>query len=261
MRIFLTTVSGIIGIIILAACVIGFIFWSRVPDMLANNLSNKLKVSVEVDAVDLSWGDISIKKVVIGNPPGSILSEAFSCRRIDILAPFHRFFNQQIVIDQINISDVYLGLEFASASSTDGNWSQIMKNVTASEAEATRKSQQEGENAKGASKVKSVLIKSLVLTNINVDVVYRKEGGKVQKLPPIDRIELTNITSEGGLPMDQIMNSVLGQMLKAVFTKQNLQNMLQGILDPQNDTLKNLIQPFKGFFNTRYVEGEEKKVS
>ncbi|MES2122485.1 MAG: hypothetical protein V4492_06880, partial [Chlamydiota bacterium] len=96
---------------------------------------------------------------------------------------------------------------------------------------------------------RSVLIHKLILTNINVDVVYRKDGGKIKRLPPIDRIELTEVSSEGGLPMDQIMNSVLGQMLKSVFEKENLKNMMQDLLQNQGDIQK-YISPFKGLLNT-----------
>jgi uridylate kinase len=97
---------------------------------------------------------------------------------------------------------------------------------------------------------RTVLIHRLVLTNISVDVVYRSDGGKVKRLPKIDQIVLTDVSSEGGVPMDQVMNSVLGQMLKQIFIKENLKNMLDGILQNQgNGTLEKIITPFKGLLN------------
>lgn len=98
-------------------------------------------------------------------------------------------------------------------------------------------------------KTRSVLIRRLILTNIDVDVVYRKEGGKVQRLKRIDRIELTDVSSEGGLPVDQLMNSVLGQMLKSVFEKQNLKNMLQNLLQEPSGTIQKYLGPFQGLWN------------
>ncbi len=265
MKTIFSTLTGIIVVIILAAVIIGFISWSRVPDILANNLSKKLKVSVEINDMSLRWGKIEIDKVSIGNPPGTILSKSFSCNSIDVLAPLPNYLDQRVIIDEIDVNDVYLGLEFDSASGTEGNWTRIMGNLEASTGqEPPGKKKKKGSKkapapAPAPTSQRSVLIRRLILTNINVDVVYRKEGGKIQKLKTIDRIELTNVSSEGGLPMDQVMNSVLGQMLKSVFEKQNLQNMMQDLMQPGN--IQKYIDPFKGFFNTQVDEEEKENLS
>ncbi len=251
MKTFFSTLAGLIVILILAGTVIGYIFWSRVPDILANNLSSKLGVSVQIDDMSLGWGKIDIKKVDVGNTPKSILNKAFSCNLIRVLAPFTNYLDKKIIIDEIDLNDVYLGLEFDSPTSTNGNWTEIMKNLQSSSAPTSGKKRKKDKTPAPTpdENARSVLIHKLILTNINVDVVYRKDGGKVKHLPPIDRIELTEVSSEGGLPMDQVMNSVLGQMLKSVFEKENLKNMMQDLLQNQGDIQK-YISPFKGFFNT-----------
>lgn len=245
MKTFFSTLAGLIIVCILAAVIIGFVFWSRVPDMLSNNLSKKLGVAVQVDDVHLNWGKIIIDKVQISNPPRSILSTAFACQEIDVCAPFNRYLNKRIVIDEIDLKNIYLGLEFDSASDTTGNWTRIMSNLQKNTSSSSGKTQQ----APPTGSERSVLIHRLVLTNIQVDVVYRKEGGKVKKLPLIPRIELTEISSEGGFPMDQIMNSVLGQMLKEVFIKQNLKNMMQELLNNPNLPYQQYLSPFRGLFS------------
>ncbi len=245
MKVFFSTLAGLIVIIILAAVIAGFVLWSRVPDMLANNLSKKMKVSVAIDSIGLGWGKIDLKKIEIGNPPNSMLSKAFSCNEIDVNAPFTRYLNKHIVIDEIDLNDVYLGLEFESASSTKGNWTTIMNNIQSSTAGQVNK--KKGETPPQGTE-RSVLIHRIVLTNINVDVVYKKEGGKVRKLPTIPRMELTEISSEGGLPMDQITNSVLGEMLKQVFIKENLKNMLQELMNQPANPVQQFLSPFKGLF-------------
>lgn len=264
MKAFFSTLGGLIVIILLAAAIVGFIFWSRVPDVLANNLSKKLKVSVEIDNMGLGWGQIDVKKIQIGNPPGSILAKAFSCNEVNVMAPFTRYLHRDVVIDEIDVNDVYLGLEFDSASGTSGNWTTIMgnlKSTTESNPEKTRhrKKRQEEQPQVSADQPPSrtVLIHRLVLTNIDVDVVYRKEGGKVKKLPRIPRIELTEISSEGGFPLDQIMNSVLGEMLKQVFLKQNLKNMLQDFLNNPTSPIQKYLGPFKGLLNAAPSSKEE----
>lgn len=255
MKTFFSTLAGIVVLVILAAVIVGFIFWSRVPDILANHLSEKLKVSVEIDSIGLGWGKIDVKEIQIGNPPGSILAKAFTCNEIDVMAPVTRYLSKNIVIDEIDVKDVYLGLEFDSPSGTSGNWTTIMGNLKSttgagSEPTGSRKKKRKEEPAPSpSSSARTVLIHRLVLTNIDVDVVYRKDGGKVQKLPRIPRIELTEISSEGGVPIDQIMNSVLGEMLKQVFIKQNLKNMLQNLIENPNNPLEPYLRPFKGLFN------------
>jgi uncharacterized protein involved in outer membrane biogenesis len=251
MKTFFSTLTGLIVIIILAAVVTGFIFWSRVPDILANHLSQKMKVSVEIDNIGLGWGKIKINQTQIGNPPGSILAKAFSSGEILVDAPFTHYLKQNVVIDEIDVNDVYLGLEFDSPTGASGNWTTIMGNLKSSMGATEQKKgkRKEKESANANASTRTVLIHRLVLTNIDVDVVYRKDGGKVQKLPRIPRIELTEISSEGGIPLDQIMNSVLGEMLKQVFIKQNLKDMLQNLIDNPNLPFHQYLSPFKGLFN------------
>lgn len=265
MKTFFSTLAGLIVVIILAAVVVGFVFWSRLPDMAANNLSKKLKVTVEIDSFGLSWGKIDAKNIQVGNPPGTILAKAFTCREIDVLAPFTNYLRKRIIIDEIDLQDVYLGLEFDSASGTSGNWTRIMKNLQDSTGTATsekadkqkKRKEKQAPPPPPSDASRSVLIHRIVLTNIDVDVVYRKEGGKVKKLPRIPRIELTEVSSEGGLPMDQILNSVLGEMLKEIFIKENLNNMINEL--PGN--IKKYVEPFRGFFNAVPEEINQDAVS
>ena len=104
---------------------------------------------------------------------------------------------------------------------------------------------------------RSVYIHKLILTNIDVDVVYIKEGRKVIHLPRIERIELYDISSQGGLPMDQIMNSILGQMLRSVFERQNLKNMLQNLIESPPNTIQKYLNPFKLFTLPSLLKTEE----
>ena len=239
MRTFFASVAGflfVIAIVIAIACFIGY---SRLPDFLANQLSKKLQVPVSIDTISLSFNGIKIKNVEMGNPPGAVQSQAFKCSEIAIQIPLTHFFHKQIVIDAIMISDVFLDLEFESASGTKGNWSKIMGNL--------QKNQGAGQPKKMRSE-RTLLIRSLVLAPIDVDVVYLKDSGKVKHLPRIDRIELTDINSEEGLPLDQILNSVLGQMLKSVFLKENLKNMMQDLIQNPPSGAQKFLSPFKGLF-------------
>ncbi len=268
MKTFISMLTGLIVVIILVAIIIGFIFWSRIPDIVANNLSKKMKVAVSIDSFGLGWEKIAIKKIQIGNPPNSTLNKAFSCEEIDVHAPFTQYLHKDIIIDEIDLKDVYLGLEFNSATGTTGNWTTIMRNLnestdgtksTSTQSKGKKSKDKQGQPPTANPSERSVLIHRLVLTNINVDVVYKTDN-KVKKLPSIPRIELTEISSEGGLPMDQILNSVLGEMLKQVFIKENVKNMMQELMNTPSP-VQQYLKPFKGLFNAAPQEMDEGAVS
>ena len=251
MKTFFRGIFGYITIAIVAICIAAFIVWSRAPDMLASHLSKELGVPVEIEDIEIGFSYFAIDNFEIGNVPNGILAKAFSVETLDIDAPLSRYFNPQVMIESVQLDNVYLGLEFDSATSTQGNWTRIMSNLekTASEgaSPSRRKNKPEKSSPQSPSgaRGRSVFIKELIINNISVDLVYVQGGGRVKKLPMIKQIVLKNINSEEGFPIDQLMNSVLGQMLKEVFIQQNLQNMLEGLLN-QPSQLNDLIQPFRG---------------
>lgn len=239
--------SGLVIIAILVGIILLFLFWSRVPDIVASSLSKKLKVVVEIGDIDLSLKSIEVEKLEIGNPYGFILPRAFACDKIYIDTPLSRYFHDHIEIDEIDVENIYLGLEFDSPSGTKGNWTAIMKNAETAQATSSQKKS-----------TKNILIRRLILNNIHTDLIYRSHGEKVRHLPVIKRIELKNITSEGGNAMDQIMNSALGQMLKEVFMEQNLQDLMDKIFQPGGNPVQDVIKQFRGFFN---AVPQEKQIS
>lgn len=217
----------------------GYIAYARLPDITARYLAQELKVPVEIGDIDLSWKTITISDLEISNLPRQKLSKAFSANTITAKTPIFHYVKNDIIIEQIEIDTIYLGLEFNSASSTEGNWSVLMSNLQ------TNKTKN---NSPPPSKQQSLLIKELVLTNIQVEVYYDLEKGSIKRLPIIDKIVLQNISSTEGIPSDQILSSVLGQMLKSVFLKENLQNMLKGVLDVPRNELDSILSPLKNIF-------------
>ena len=233
-------------IIFVALIILFFIGKSRVPDMLANNLSKKLGVSVSIDSMSFRWNEIEVDQIEIGNAKGYTLPKAFSAEEIEINAPAQNYFKDFIVIDEIEVDDIYLGIEFDSTSSATGNWTKIMKHY------------QEKADLDEPSKKKG-LIKRLVLKNIRTEVLFRDKN-EIKKLPPIHQIVLTNISTEGSFPADQLMSSILGQMLKQVFLQQNLNNMLKDlILDSPGKAVEKIIKPFEGIFNMNPIQDPEKE--
>ncbi|NGX39357.1 MAG: hypothetical protein KR126chlam1_00683 [Chlamydiae bacterium] len=227
--------AAIFIIIIAAIGILFFLGWSRVPDMIANNLSKKLGVAVSIDSMSFTASQVDVKELEIGNPRGYSLPKAFSAKQILVRAPLTQYFKEKIQVEQIVVDDIYLGLEFNTSTGADGNWTQIM-----SQFQKEADLDEEG---------KSVFIKKLVLKNIQTAVFFRDKGGNIKQLPPIREIVLTNISTEGGFPIDQLMESILGQMLKEVFNQQNLNNMIQGILEDPKKAIDTLVKPFEKLFN------------
>lgn len=224
-------VGAIVLIIIIGALVL-FFGWSQVPDMLASRLSKKLGVQVTIDDISLSMNSIDVQKIMIGNTPGGTLPKSFSADQVLAVAPLFAYLHDDIVIDEIDVDNIYLGLEFDAPGKKTGNWTKIMGNLEASEKASSSKSN------------KTVLIKKLILTNINITLAYTTGGKAPQQLSPIKRLEFTNVSSTTGLPMDQITEIIMREMLKQVFSKEGLQNMIEGFLQSPQKGVENLLKPF-----------------
>lgn len=242
MKTFLKALAGLILICILGAFIFLFVMWSRLPDMASRELSKTLGVNVEIGDIRLSPSQITVQSLDISNPPGFRLSYALTTQNIDILAPFSRYFHNDIVIDEIDLSNVYIGLEFDSPKGARGNWTAILNQTEKSQASSSKLASE-----------KTILIKKLVLTNIQPDLLYRSEG-KIRHLPTIPRMELKNISSKGGNFSDQLMNSALGQMVKEIFIQENLKDVFDNIFKQIPGGNGNPVDILKGFFGSAEEE-------
>ncbi|HAZ15647.1 MAG: hypothetical protein A2Y28_03745 [Chlamydiae bacterium GWC2_50_10] len=216
---------------------IAWLYVKKAPDILSDALSRKLNVPVHVDKIDFSLNRITISGITVENLQTSILPNALTTHTLIIKAPLINFLKDNLFVDEISLDQIYLGLEFDEITSPKGNWTRLLENFY------TRIDTYDKKES-----ARTVSIAKLLLKNIQTDVVYKTKPKKIHTLPLIKEILLTNIQSHGGLPLDQIANSVLGQMLLTVFQKENLKNMLKELLNPAN-TLKQLLSPFKGLFS------------
>lgn len=236
MRKTLIIIFGVIVVLVLAAILV----WNMLPSIVSRDLSKRTKVSVSIGAFGITPSSLKVDRIRMGNPPGSILKDALSIDEVKVSVPLTRFFDDNIVIDLMTMDDVYLGLEFESQRSTKGNWTTIMQNLKESTSSDKKKAQDTGKST-------SVLIKKLIITDLQIELAYRSDR-KVRKLRPIEKIELDNISSEGGLPTAQITDIIMSEMLKEVFSKEGLQNMLQNVL-PGGDSGGGVQGVFKGLFS------------
>ncbi|MCP5506351.1 MAG: hypothetical protein H7A38_05665 [Chlamydiales bacterium] len=234
----LIIIFGLIIILVLACILI----WNMLPSIVSHKLSKHAGVSVTISDIRVGSDHLKIDGIRVGNPEGySKTPRALSVSYFYVGAPFTRFFDDQIVINEMKMDDVYIGLEFDSPSSKSGNWTTIMNNMSKSTSD-------DKEEAKKKGKSTSVLIKKLVITDLQIELAYKTGGKANKKLRPIDRLELTNISSEGGIPTAQIMNIIMQETLRSIFSKEGLQNMLDGVLNPNNSG-GGVMNTLKGLFS------------
>lgn len=222
--------------VIIGLIVTFFLIRSGISGNVESKLSRQFQVPVTVGSIGIGFSAIDVEKLIIDNPAGSILPKALSTVNITVSAPLTRYLKNHIVIDEISVTNIDLGLEFDSPSGPKGNWTQLMSHY-----------EDAPEGAKQPNR--TVFIKRLVLNNISVQLVYKTNSKNIRRLPLIKQIVLTDIHSSAGVPMHQIMESILGQMLKSVFLEENLKNMIEGIIKNPPATVKELFKlPFKGLF-------------
>lgn len=219
--------------IVLAIVIVSFLAITRVADVVAAHLTQKLGVPVSIDSIEFSPQTIKLTEIQIGNVAHYFLPKAFSAKQVKIDAPLSRYLGKEVIIEEVLINDVYLGLEFDSTKGAKGNWTTILAQFKNNIAQSI-----EGKAPP------TLLIKKLIVTNISTQLLFHDKEG-TQTLPMIDRMEFTDVTSSGGIAIDQLTSSILGQMLRSIFTKEQLQNMLDPLLSPANKATDLLIKPFK----------------
>lgn len=229
------TVTTVIILFIIALALIGFFWIKKAPTLLSESLSSKLKVPVKVESISFSWNHITIKGLEIDNIEDSILPKAFSAKTIIIKAPLTNYMKHHVEIEQIIVDDIYIGLEFDTIESEKGNWTRLIENLYTTM-----------DNYEKKDSDRTVTIKKISLQNIQAQAVYKTKPKKIHTFPVVKYEEFTDIKSEGGFPIDQITNSVLGKMLMSLFVRENLKNMYLQFLNPKN-AIKSLISPFKFF--------------
>ncbi|WP_194847141.1 hypothetical protein [Candidatus Neptunochlamydia vexilliferae] len=216
--------------LVVIACLVGVLLWNMLPTIVSHKLSKRAQVAVTISDIKVSSASLSVDGIQVGNPRGyNKTPRALSVAKIDISIPLTRFFDKNIVIEDMTMDDIYLGLEFDSPRSRKGNWTTIMNNMS-------RATSEEKAQAAAKKETTKVLIKRLVITNLQVELAYTTGGRANRKLRPINRLELTNISSEGGIPTSQIMHIIMAETLRSVFSKEGLQNMLEGVLNPRGSS-------------------------
>ena len=199
---------------ILLLIIIVIIGWFNIPNILAYILSNKFNVTVTIGNVNISKNNLLIKELSIKNPKGSKTNTAFYSKEIDIRTTLKNLKSEELTIKSLNFNNNIIGIEFYNKTGKDNNWNRILKS----------------KNSKNKIKRK-YLIKKLILNNLTV--ILTKENSQKQTFPTIEKLEFYNISDETGFPIEEIEKAIAQTIIKSIFEKYNLLNLLKE-LSPTN---------------------------
>ncbi len=223
MRILLRTLI----VLLILACGFATYAYFNAAQILSNNLSEKFQVPVKVEQVDFKPASISIQNLTVSNPPKAKEPTAFKARQIDITAPYRAYLKDPILIDTVLIQDVYVDVEIYDQSKTKGNWQTLLANL-------------KRDRTKFFVLEKTSVIKNLILTNIHIQIIM--PDGKKHVVPLIKRLEFKDVSSEKGIPIDEITEIVMQKLMGNLFLQKSIQtiieaplNLLRGILPIKNE--------------------------
>lgn len=188
-----------VATIVLAVVAMSALAWMNRENILAHFLSRHLRVPVRMQTLDLSKHGAYVSSLWIGTPPKSHSSTSFASKTLDIQAPLKQILSDPLIIDSIEIADIFVGIEFYDKKKQKSNWDYIL---------------QEKKKPKSS---KNYLIRTLVLKNLTVEVT--QSDGKIKRYPTIKRMEFHNISNETGFPVEDIEKAIFNLMLQDLFQK------------------------------------------
>jgi hypothetical protein len=200
----------ILALIILGAIIASFVAWANRANIAANFLSRNLHVPVTIRSLEISRTETDITRLWIGNPPRSKTSTAFSAETIAIISTYKEIMGDPLIIEEIDISNVYVGLEYYRGKET--NWDYILG---------------DGSKGKKGGKGRDYLIRTLILENLTVEVT--QPDGKIKRYPTIARMEFHNISSDSGFPIEEIEKAIFNLMMQDLFKKLPLDQIFKQI--------------------------------
>lgn len=222
----------IIAAVIVVAGVI--VCWNLAPGWITSELSKMMGVEFTIGHLGVGFDSVSANNLRIANPKGYKFRDALRVREMRAETSIFRLFHKDIVIDRLEGNNIYIDLEFDRRGSTSGNWTVIMGNLEKALENDNKPSD------------RSVFIKYIILKDITVDLVYRREN-EVMRLKPIRQVVLRNVSTKEKFPLAQLTSLIMKQLLREIFSIQNLGNMLKNILEPGQGN--GFVDVFQGIFS------------
>ena len=207
---------GILLAIIIILGVAGYVAYVNSALILAQIISHKTQVPVTIKKVEFSKKSFTIHELQMSNSKEARLPTALKVEMIKVNSPYRQYFEDPIFIDQILVSNVYVNIQIYDKEQTKGNWHTIMNNM-------------EEEHNSPLSVERPAIIKKLILTNIQIDLIL--SDGSIRHLSPIDRLEFDNLDSDKGIPIQEISEIIVQKMMNSIFLEKGLKAIIKAPVD------------------------------
>ncbi len=234
MKIFWSLFSAlIIGTIL---CLIFFYF--KFNYVLGKVLSSKFGTEVLIKKITFDRPDIDVNTFTIKNPPGFMTTLALRINKLDISAPYSNYFQNVIDIDEIEISDIDLNIEFTTKKGSISNWSHLLGSLSSEPSKKPAKvdSKEVAETGRYA------VIKLLKINNLKVNIIT---PGQKTQTKVFKNMQFKNVITEKGDITRRITQIIIYHM---IFNYKNLIQIPEQFSNKATDGVLNIfkkIDPFK----------------
>jgi hypothetical protein len=204
----LATILVIVGL--------GYLAYLNSSMIFAEVISKKTMTPVSIKDVIWEKDSFTIDDIMIANPNGARLPVAMRVKSIKVDAPYKQYFENPILINQIHLDSVYVNIQIYNKEQTEGNWQTLMSNMAV-------------DHKSPLSIERPALIKKLILTNIQVDLIL--SDGEIHHLSPIERLEFNDINSDKGIPTQEISEIIVQKMMQSIFFEKGLKSIIEAPVD------------------------------
>jgi hypothetical protein len=184
--------------------------WTNRENILAHFMSRQLHVPVSIRALEITKTSAEISRLWIGNFPHSQTSTSFTAESLKLEANLEQVVENPVTIEEIDIDNIFVGIEFYDAAGNDSNWSRML--------------QENGQKKKNS---RDYLIRTLMLRNLTVEVT--QADGKVKRYPTIKQMEFHNISSATGFPIEKIEKAIFNLMMQDLFKNLQIDQLFKAI--------------------------------
>jgi len=176
-------------------------------------LTKDFGTAVEIQKIGFAKNKLSVEGFKIKNPPLSHSEIAGYTKDIVFETTWKKLRDDTLTIEKIQANDILIVIEFFNNKGDKNNWAEILSH-----------------NGNDLKKGKPYLIKTLVLTNLKVRLI--QSNGKIKDYPIIKELIFHNISDETGFPIDEIEKAIFQAVIKSVFQKIGLKNLIKTLYPP-----------------------------
>jgi hypothetical protein len=175
----------------------------------AQLLSSQLGVPVKIHTLEIYSQGADLLQIWVGNPSQSRSQTAFSAASIHVQTSVSQIFADPLIIDEIIISDIFIGVEYYNKKKSKSNWATIL-----------------GEKS-SKKPSRDYLIRTLRFNRLTVEVMQANGTKKSYTLP---QMEFHNISSETGFPVGEIEKAIFQQVLQGLIQQLDLNQIFNGVI-------------------------------